>query len=384
MRWIKKLMGREQQVQHTPVRRNEWEQVVRRLDLPEATKLIALLMATFANPDGSSVRPGDELLADLCDWSQKHVREQIKILRKYGLIECVSPAARRRAAVYQLTFPGEGTEPAPMRVDPYGARLTERLRGRGGRKPRLTGTPVPMLDDDDRNWSSGESSDDRNSSSPQSPDEGNSSSGQDASESPMDGTGVPVTERSPELEFPMTGTPVPNDRNSSSPHHYRPHQDQSWVKSDSTPTSAQDQKDESEIDPPDTPRTFPAATDRQRCDGARKLLARFDDTRRGVLLGEAWRLLVAAGYEPTWNAQRVVAAHLLNLRQGPISVLHLPADPDKAYLDGRALLNLTVPEQRDAALTEAGTELRELGLTGDRPRVIYAAEILARWTDEKD
>src|SRR5271155_240977 len=144
MQWLKRLIGREQRVQHTPVRRGEWEQVVRRAALPEAAKLIALLMATYANPDGSSVRPGDLLLADLCDWSEKHVREQIKVLRGHGLLECVVASARRRAAVYQLTFPGEGTVPVAMRVDPSGSRLVERVRGRGGRKPRLTGTGVPV------------------------------------------------------------------------------------------------------------------------------------------------------------------------------------------------------------------------------------------------
>ena len=197
MQWFKRLMtiGRERQVQHTPARRNEWEVVVRRAALPEAPKLLALVLATFANPDGSKIHPGDELLADLCDWSQKHVREQIKVLRGYGLIECRVPAARRRAAEYQLTFPGEGTDPVAMRVGPDGNRLVERARGRGGRKPRLTGTPVPVM-----------GADDRNSSSPHEGSDRNWSSGQEGS---MTGTPVPVDSLLPELEFQMTGTPVP-------------------------------------------------------------------------------------------------------------------------------------------------------------------------------
>ncbi|HEV2346422.1 MAG TPA: hypothetical protein VGS97_20150 [Actinocrinis sp.] len=288
------MIGREQSVQHTPVRRNDWEVVVRRLALPDAAKLLALLLATFANPDGSSIRPGDELVGDLCDWSQKYVREQMKVLRDFGLIECVRPAARRRAAVYQLTFPGEGTEPAPLRVDPAGVRLVERTRGRGGRKPKLTGTPVPVNQDDDGNSSSGHDEDDRNWSSPQEPDDRNWNSGQSGPDGPMTGTGVPVTESSPELEFPMTGTGVPNDRNSSSPHHYRPLQDQSWVETDLPPTSEVDQEASEETSPSQHNLADPERL-REAYRKARGVIAAAPETQRAAAMDHGIRLAAERG-----------------------------------------------------------------------------------------
>ncbi len=49
-----------------PVKRFEWERLVRRIAMPRTTKLVAMTLASFANQDGSNVRPGRERIANAC------------------------------------------------------------------------------------------------------------------------------------------------------------------------------------------------------------------------------------------------------------------------------------------------------------------------------
>lgn len=131
-------------VRHTPMERFGWEQLVRRAELPATTKLVALTLATFANPGGGRVRPGERLLADCCGYKERAVREHLALLREAGLIECVFEGSRGRAAVYQLTIPGMDAPRVPMRVDPDGDLLIDRPVGRRGPRRLFTGTPVPV------------------------------------------------------------------------------------------------------------------------------------------------------------------------------------------------------------------------------------------------
>ncbi|MFE2995041.1 helix-turn-helix domain-containing protein [Nocardia sp. NPDC059246] len=95
-----------------PVDRFDWERWIKRLHLPPTVKLMALTLATYADPDGSRVFPGvEELVAVTCQ-SLATVKRQMATLRELGLIELVSRASRRAglADEYRLTVPANVTE----------------------------------------------------------------------------------------------------------------------------------------------------------------------------------------------------------------------------------------------------------------------------------
>jgi DNA-binding HxlR family transcriptional regulator len=354
VRWIKKLMGREQHVQHTPAKRSEWEKLILRLEIDSATKLVALAAAIYGNPDGSNVGPSVPRLAAELGWSEKHVQNQLSKLRDLGLLEVTRRHSIGKPVRYQLTEPADGTDSLPMRTDEKGYPLAPRKRGRGGRKPALTGTPVPVEEAPDQNSSSG--------------DDQNWSSGEEASEEASTGTGVPVTERSPELEFQTTGTGVPNHRNSSSPDPYKTNTKTNPVVTEtSPPTSDRGREDGAEID-----------RRREALREARTRVAALDPARRDVALAEAMRLLAAEGIRPTVSKVEPLAAHLLRVR-GAISTLRLAPEHNKAYLEATVELDRAPAERRLAAETEAVTELRGSGVTGDEAHTIHAGEIVARW-----
>lgn len=93
------------------VGRFEWERVIKRCSFKQqSTKLIALLLATYASEDGSSVRPGRERLSVVAGLSTKHVSTQLGKLEDLGLVLKLrngSSYGRRGglASVYQLTVP---------------------------------------------------------------------------------------------------------------------------------------------------------------------------------------------------------------------------------------------------------------------------------------
>lgn len=95
-----------------PCGRYEWERLVRRIVMPQPMKLLALVLATYADPDGSRVRPGTPALAAVTGGGERTVRRLLTILRDdVGLIEMVSRGGGRgrskRTAVYQLTIPSD-------------------------------------------------------------------------------------------------------------------------------------------------------------------------------------------------------------------------------------------------------------------------------------
>lgn len=93
-----------------PCGRYEWERLVRRIVMPQNLKLLALVLATYADPDGTRVRPGTPVLAAVTDSGERTVRRLLTILREdLGLIEMVARGGGRgrskRTAVYRLTVP---------------------------------------------------------------------------------------------------------------------------------------------------------------------------------------------------------------------------------------------------------------------------------------
>jgi hypothetical protein len=91
--------------------RFEWERLVRRcMFTGPSVKLLALLLATWANEDGSKIHPGLERLMAASGLSKGYVSTQLGKLEETGLIFKVhngSSYGRRGglASVYQLTVP---------------------------------------------------------------------------------------------------------------------------------------------------------------------------------------------------------------------------------------------------------------------------------------
>lgn len=240
-----------------PVGRFEWEKLILRVEIDNAAKTVALAAATYGNTDGSSVGPSVPRLAAEFGWSEKHVQNQITLLREKGLLEVTRNHSPHHPTVYQLTFPAAGIASLSMRTDVDGYPwIGPRLKARGGRPAKLTGTAVLVTPGANQNSSSGVGIADRNSSSGVDEPNQNSSSGVDADGSPLTGTPVPVTERKPELEFHQTRTPVPANRNSSSPDHIDQTKTTPMSGSYSTPTSdgaapEPGTKDQQDVDSPD-------------------------------------------------------------------------------------------------------------------------------------
>lgn len=90
-----------------PVDRFEWERVVRRVQMHSTTKFLALVMATYADPDGSRIRPGVERLALVMCVSEKTVKRAFSDLRGLGLVERTKQGNRHAglADTYRLTVP---------------------------------------------------------------------------------------------------------------------------------------------------------------------------------------------------------------------------------------------------------------------------------------
>lgn len=92
-----------------PTGRFEWERLVRRITMPKPVKLVALVLATYADPDGSRVRPGMEVLAAVTGDSERNARRLLGTLTKMNLVTLVSRGGGRggngRASEYQLTIP---------------------------------------------------------------------------------------------------------------------------------------------------------------------------------------------------------------------------------------------------------------------------------------
>lgn len=105
-----------------PLDRFAWERVVKRCKMPRSTKLVALTLATFANRDGSNVRPGEEqLAADLDGMSERQVRRHMARLRdEYRLIERVSRGGSRSRYpdVYRLVLPDDLADRVEFNEDP--------------------------------------------------------------------------------------------------------------------------------------------------------------------------------------------------------------------------------------------------------------------------
>ena len=104
-----------------PAGRFEWERLIRRVQIEPSEKHIALTMATYADADGTRIRPGTERLVRVTGLSKSTVIRALTKLRGYGLIERTGERFRngRRGGTdeYRLTRPRDLLAHIPM-LDP--------------------------------------------------------------------------------------------------------------------------------------------------------------------------------------------------------------------------------------------------------------------------
>lgn len=110
-----------------PVGRYEWESVLRRVSLPDDLMLAALLLGTYADPDGTRVRPGEPELAAALGKSKATARRRVSALQEMGFVRLVSRGGGRgpgaRASVYRLTLPIDLLDRFEVRPPPNGRRI---------------------------------------------------------------------------------------------------------------------------------------------------------------------------------------------------------------------------------------------------------------------
>lgn len=92
-----------------PVRRFEWERIMRRLVVPPPVKLLAFILASYADGNGTRIRPGNEILANVTGTSVRTVERNLSTLKRHGLIGVVKRGGGRsnagRPTEYRLTIP---------------------------------------------------------------------------------------------------------------------------------------------------------------------------------------------------------------------------------------------------------------------------------------
>ena len=113
-----------------PVTRFEWERLIRRAQVPAGVKLLAFVLATYADPDGTRVRPGVALLASDTGQASATVKRGLAQLRDvYGLLEQVSRGGGRngkgKAAEYRLVFPADLLERVELAPLPRDSEITQ-------------------------------------------------------------------------------------------------------------------------------------------------------------------------------------------------------------------------------------------------------------------
>jgi hypothetical protein len=90
-----------------------WERAIRRIEMHPTRKLIAMMLATYANKDGTNAHPGETRLAADCCIDVRSVRRHLAALRDLGLIVRTTVAStkgkRGVADSYDLTVPPSST-----------------------------------------------------------------------------------------------------------------------------------------------------------------------------------------------------------------------------------------------------------------------------------
>jgi len=142
-----------------PVGRYEWENVMRRLSSREQISdellLAALLLSTYADPDGTRVRPGEREFAEANRRSKPTARRRVAWLQEHGFVRLVSrgggTGVHARASEYRLTLPVDLLEQFDVRPPGVATRRhmtvvtplnqNERSSTQNSAQPRVSAVP---------------------------------------------------------------------------------------------------------------------------------------------------------------------------------------------------------------------------------------------------
>jgi DNA-binding transcriptional ArsR family regulator len=151
-----------------PIGRFQWEQSLRMLALPWPTKSFGLLLATYADKNGTNIHPGEEHLARVTGLTQRSVRTHLAALREtYYLIERTergSAGGRRSIADdYRLVLPNDSITRIGLVPHEEATRPPETLTGQQDKLPieavdnqENTGSSFPVDNPDHRKLISGD------------------------------------------------------------------------------------------------------------------------------------------------------------------------------------------------------------------------------------
>lgn len=96
-----------------PCRTLEWHRRFRSAALPIATKGVGLVLASYANMDGTSVRPGMAALMECTGLEERQLRRHLTAIRTAGwaILICTGSSFGRSAKTseYRLSYPAEVT-----------------------------------------------------------------------------------------------------------------------------------------------------------------------------------------------------------------------------------------------------------------------------------
>jgi hypothetical protein len=139
-----------------PVDRWTWVDVVRRARLGRTTKGVALLLATYADNDGSRVFPGVATASVAAEVDYKTAKRAIADLVKAGLLEVVGDRTRKAgsATEYRLVLAEDVLERidvlTPAAFELEAARRRGANRRTGARAPRsdasVRGSAAPVVE----------------------------------------------------------------------------------------------------------------------------------------------------------------------------------------------------------------------------------------------
>lgn len=118
-------MDQDRDFTREPIGRFEWERILRRIRVSvPSVKLVGFAMATYANADGTKIRPGQKRLAAVLGTSEMTVRRGQAELEATGMLELVFKGhsqgrgqAGGYASEYRLTVPSDLLECVPL-LDP--------------------------------------------------------------------------------------------------------------------------------------------------------------------------------------------------------------------------------------------------------------------------
>lgn len=134
-----------------PVTRYEWERIMRRvrLGMPMA-KYVGLVLAQYANTDGTNAFPSQDKLARVCEVSEKTVRTALAELRDRGLIVRVRKGGLRGTQaisdVYNLAIPADLLEMNDL-LPPDEGPIPNRYHVPVGKSPKRNVRPPQPAND---------------------------------------------------------------------------------------------------------------------------------------------------------------------------------------------------------------------------------------------